>query len=146
MPAPEPPRPPESPARAVAVEVLPPVPPPPPWPGPPPVARPTATGLPPVHPIAALLLLVVDNLWNLADWTIIGWVVTVPLSFLSVAVPTFVLQKQRLKQSTGKALGWAALLGCIAAVPFSVGGTTIGGLLLAWLGIRRLTDKPIPPL
>ncbi len=140
MPVPEPPRFPHPPARSVEVELLPPG----PLPPPPPLPRTTASG-PPVHPIAALLLLVVDNLWNLADWTVLGWVFTIPLSFLSVAVPTFILQKQRLQQSTGKALGWAVLLGGIAAVPFSVGGTTIGALLLAWLGISRLSDKPAPP-
>jgi len=144
MPASEPPRFSDPPARPVEVELMPPPPPPPPWAGPAPAARQTAAGVPPVHPIAALLLLVVDNLWNLADWTVIGWFFTIPLSFLSVAVPTFILQKKLLRQTTGKAFGWAFLLGAIAAVPFSVGGTTIGAFLLAWLGIRRLSDKPAP--
>ena len=131
-------------SREVAVEVLPPGPlpvaPPPPPPPVPPAAR--AAAGPAVHPIAALLLLLVDNLWNLADWTILGWVLTVPLSFLSVAVPTFALQHWGLRQRVGQALGWSLLLGGIAAVPFSVGGTTIGAILLAWLGISRLSSGP----
>jgi hypothetical protein len=104
-------------------------------------ARP-ASAKPPVHPLAALILLVVDNLWNVADWAVVTWVVTIPAAFLSVFVPTLILHRRSLGQSPARALGWAALLGAIAAVPFSVGGTAIGAGLLAWLGIQRLGNKP----
>lgn len=144
MPATAPPPIVDSTARPIEVEVLPPPPPPPPVGGAAATGSSTATSNPPpVHPIAALLLLVVDNLWNLADWTVIGWFFTVPLSFMSVALPTFLLQRQRLGQGVGKAMGWSLLLGAIAAVPFSVAGTTVGAVLLAWLGIRRLSDKTL---
>jgi hypothetical protein len=135
---------PNLPARAVEVEVLPPPPPPPPRDGTASAAPPTATAGTPIHPIAAVLLLVVDNLWNLADWTVLGWFFTVPLSFLCVALPTFILQRKRLGQGVGKSLGWSLLLGGIAAVPFSVAGTTVGAVLLAWLGIRRLSMPSLP--
>lgn len=95
----------------------------------------------PVHPLAAVTLLVVDNLWNVADWAVITWVATVPLAFVSVFVPTFFLHRSKLGQSPGKALAWAALLGGIAAVPFSVAGTATGALLLAWLGINQLSSR-----
>jgi hypothetical protein len=97
----------------------------------------------PVHPLAALVLLVVDNLWNLADWAVVSWIVTVPAAFVSVFVPTLILHRRGLRQSPARALGWAVLLGGIAAVPFSVGGTAIGAGLLAWLGIQRLASKPV---
>lgn len=97
---------------------------------------------PPVHPLAALILLVVDNLWNLAEWAVVTWVVTIPAAFLSVFVPTLILHRRSLGQSKARALGWATLLGLIAAVPFSVGGTAIGAALLAWLGIQRLGRQP----
>jgi hypothetical protein len=96
----------------------------------------------PVHPLAALILLVVDNLWNVADWAVVTWVVTIPAAFLSVFVPTLILHRHSLGQPRAKALGWATLLGAIAAVPFSVGGTAIGAGLLAWLGIQRLGNRP----
>jgi hypothetical protein len=99
---------------------------------------------PPVHPLAAITLLIVDNLWNLADWAVISWVVTIPLAFWSVFLPTFFLHRLKLGQSRAKAFGWAALLGGIAAVPFSVAGTAIGALLLAWLGINHLSARPKP--
>jgi hypothetical protein len=103
------------------------------------------TGAPsPVHPLAAVTLLVVDNLWNVADWAVITWVATIPLAFISVFVPTFYLHRSKLEQSPGKAFLWAAFLGGIAAVPFSVAGTATGALLLAWLGISRLSSQPKP--
>lgn len=97
---------------------------------------------PPVHPLAALILLAVDNLWNLAEWAVVTWAVTIPAAFLTVFVPTLILHRRHLGQSKARALGWATLLGVIAAVPFSVGGTAIGAALLAWLGIQRLGRQP----
>lgn len=110
--------------------------------GPPPGrSRPTAQQ-PPVHPLAALILLAVDNLWSLAEWAVVSWAITVPTAFLAVFVPTLLLHRRSLGQSKAKALAWATLLGGIAAVPFSVGGTALGAGLLAWLGIRRLGQPP----
>lgn len=97
---------------------------------------------PPVHPLAAVILLVVDNLWNLTEWAVVTWAVTIPAAFLSVFVPTLILHRRSLGQPRAKALGWATLLGAIAAVPFSVGGTAIGAALLAWLGIQRWGGRP----
>lgn len=90
----------------------------------------------PFHPMAATLLLVVDNLWNLADWAIIDWIVTIPLSFLSVAIPTFVIQRKRQGDSAGVAFAKALFLGVIAAVPTSITGTPVGLALLTWAGIN----------
>ena len=103
-------------------------------------ARP-AGAKPPVHPLAALILLAVDNLWSLAEWAVVSWAVTIPAAFVLVFVPTYFLHRRGLGQSRARALGWAALLGGIAAVPFSVGGTAIGAGLLAWLGITRLAGR-----
>jgi hypothetical protein len=104
---------------------------------PPPASEPL-----PIHPLAAVLLLAVDNLWNLADWAVVTWILTIPLAFASVFFPTLYLHRRKLGQSRGKALAWATFLGAIAAVPFSVAGTATGALLLAWLGINRLTAGP----
>jgi hypothetical protein len=93
-------------------------------------------GRAPFHAQAAVLLLVVDNLWNLADWMVISLVITVPLCFLSVAVPTFFIQRRKHGDSLGKAALKAIFLGAVAAVPFSVTGTPVGLALLAWAGIK----------
>lgn len=90
------------------------------------------------HPLAATLLLAVDNLWLLADWAVLTWIVTIPLSFLTVAVPTFVVQRRNNGDTVGRALLKAIFLGAVAAVPTSVTGTPVGLALLAWAGIRRM--------
>jgi hypothetical protein len=108
------------------------------------VVRPTridpnpSTSRVPIHPLAALVLLGVDNLWNLAEWAVVDWIITIPLSFFMVAVPTFCLQKFLRRDGVGRAMAFSLLLGVIAAIPFSVFGTPVGLALLAWMGIDRL--------
>ena len=123
----------EAPAREVAVEVLPPQ-----RAGP---APPLLMETPPIHALSALILVAVDNLWNLADWMVIDWVVTIPLSFVTVAVPVFLIQKFLKKDSVGRALSFAALLGALAAVPTSITGTPVGLALLAWTGLGKLFGR-----
>lgn len=86
-------------------------------------------------------MLAVDNLWNLADWAVIGWIVTIPLSFLTVFVPVFLLQKTLKRDSTGRAMAFAFLLGVLAAIPTSITGTPVGLGLLAWTGLSRLLGR-----
>jgi hypothetical protein len=107
------------------------------------IEEPRSMGGPPVHPLAAVLLLLVDNLWNLADWTIIDWVVSIPLSFVMVFFPTLIIQRRLMKDRWLRAFGFAALLGVIAAVPTSVTGTPVGLAILAWTGISKLIGKPL---
>jgi hypothetical protein len=92
----------------------------------------------PIHPVAAAVLLVVDNLWNFADWAVLTWVVTIPLGFLSVFLPTLVLQRVSRRDPWSRALGKALLLGVVAAVPTSITGTPLGMALLAWAGVEKL--------
>ena len=98
----------------------------------------------PVHPLAAILLIAVDNLWMLEEWAVVTWLVTIPLSFVSVAMPTFFIQKLVNKDRFARAFGLSLLLGTIAAVPTSVTGTPVGLALLAWAGLDRLLGKPAP--
>ena len=99
---------------------------------------------PPIHPLAAVLLITVDNLWNFADWAVVSWVVTVPLGFLSVFFPTLLIQRFLKRDSMGKAFSYALLLGAVAAIPTSVTGTPVGVALLAWTGISKLIGKQQP--
>ena len=91
----------------------------------------------PVHPLAAGLLVAVDNLWNLADWAVITWWVTVPLGFLSVFVPTVWVQRRLRRDGWSAALAKALDLGLVAAIPTSLTGTPVGMALLAWAGVDR---------
>ncbi len=99
----------------------------------------------PVHPLAALLLLVVDNLWNLGDWAVFAWIVIIPLSFLSVFFPGLLLQRYANRDTWGGAFGKGMLLGVLAAVPTSIAGTPIGVAFLTWAGVDkwRSRDKGI---
>lgn len=102
-----------------------------------------SVGGPPIHPLSALLLLVFDNLWTVPEFIVMNWTVTLPLSFISVFVPTFVIQKTLKKDRFGRALAYALLLGVLAAVPTSLTGTPIGLAILAWTGISKLMGRPL---
>jgi hypothetical protein len=104
----------------------------------------SAVGGPPVHSLAALLLLVVDNLWTVPEFLVIDWAITIPLCFLSVTVPVFLIQRHLKKDGVRRAVGLALLLGIVAAVPTSVTGTPVGLAILAWTGIHRLLGRPQP--
>jgi hypothetical protein len=95
----------------------------------------------PVHPTAALLLVAVDSLWNLADWTVVSWAVTVPCSFATVFLPTLMIQRLLKRDGWGRALLYAVLLGGLAAIPTSIFGTPVGLALLAWTGLDRLLGR-----
>lgn len=102
-----------------------------------------SVGGPPIHPLSALLLLVFDNLWTVPEFIVMNWTVTLPLSFISVFVPTFVIQKTLKKDGFGRALAYALLLGVLAAVPTSLTGTPVGLAILAWTGISKLMGRPL---
>jgi len=92
---------------------------------------------PPIHPGSAGLLVAVDNLWNLADWAVLTWWLTVPMAFLSVFVPTLWMQRRLRRDRWAVALAKALALGLVAAIPTSLTGTPVGMALLAWAGVDR---------
>jgi hypothetical protein len=117
----------------IPIEVLPPDP-----HGEPFAARPAGDTSIPFHPLAVTLMIVVDSLWNLADWAVVGWMLTIPLSFMTVFWPALFIQRLVRRDGWGAAFAKALFLGVVAAVPTSVTGTPIGLALLAWAGIRKL--------
>ena len=104
-----------------------------------PPARPA--GRAPFHPLAATLLIVIDNLWMLEEWTVLALIFTIPLSFLTVFAPTLWIQRHKQGDGWGKAILKALFLGVVAAVPFSVTGTPVGLALLAWAGWKHPWKK-----
>ncbi|MFO1458601.1 MAG: hypothetical protein U1G08_04265 [Verrucomicrobiota bacterium] len=115
----------------VIPEVLPPEPPTPP--GPPPAPPQRAV----VEPLAALALIVVDNLWLVPEFAVVDWPITIPACFLMVFGITFLIQRRRAGDRRRVALLKALILAAVAAVPWSVTGTPVGLALLAWAGIRH---------
>jgi hypothetical protein len=91
-----------------------------------------------IHPLSAVLMVAIDNLWLLADWAALLWMVTIPLSFVAVMIPTYLIQKHVRGDSTGRALAVSSLLGVLAAIPTPITGTTAGFIVLGYAGFRWL--------
>ena len=89
-----------------------------------------------IHPVSALILIAVDNLWTIGDWVAALWLVTIPLSFLAVCVPVFFVQKFLHGDNAGKSLALAMFLGILAAVPTPIAGTTAGVIVLGLAGLN----------
>jgi len=90
------------------------------------------------HPLSALALVIVDNLWNLPEFAAPALVVfTVPMAFITVFLAVFLAQRRRNHDTRGSALWKALFLGLLAAIPTSITGTPVGLALLAWAGIRH---------
>jgi hypothetical protein len=127
----------EVPVNEVPLEVLPPEPVPPASPA-------AATEGPPIHALSALILVAVDSLWAVFDWLPPVWIVAIPACFGAVFVPTFLIQKHLKKDSNGRALTFAAVLGVLAGIPTFVTGTPVGLGLLAWTGLGKLLGRSPP--
>ena len=94
-----------------------------------------------IHPWSAVVLVVVDSLWTLAEWVVLLWAVTIPLSFLAVAIPTYLIQRFWSGDAPGRALAVSSLLGVLAAVPTPITGTAAGALFLGLAGVRSLKGR-----
>ena len=99
---------------------------------------------PPVHPLSAVVLVAVDNLWNFADWAVATWWFTIPAAFLTVSVPTWLVQRFVKGDPPHRARRLALLLGALAAIPTSIFGTPLGLAFLAWSGLNRLFGPTLP--
>ncbi len=120
------------PAKMVSVEVLPPL-----------VASEhthRAEG-PPIHALSALVLAAVDSLWAIFEWAPPLWLIAIPLCFIAVFVPSFLIQRYLKQDGTGRAAAFATLLAVLAAIPLPVMGTAAGLSLLAWTGLGKLIGR-----
>lgn len=125
-------------AKTVPVQVL------PPEPAAAASAR-SSKGLgPPIHALSALILAAVDSLWAIFLWEPPVWIIAIPLCFLAVFVPVFLIQKHLKNDSTGRALAFATLFGVLAGLPTPITGTIIGSGLLAWTGLGKLLGRSSP--
>ena len=102
----------------------------------------------PIHPYSALTTIVLDNLFgapemleSLAPPLLLLSSVTVGL-INTVAVTC--VQRFLAKDEWGASIAKGLVMGIIAGVPYSVGGTAVGGLLLAWAGLHEWLKLPAP--
>lgn len=105
------------------------------------IASPAKSAGPVIHPLSAILLIAIDNLWNLADWAALLWIVTIPLCFVVTFIPVFFIQRYVSHDPTGRAMAVALLLAVLAAVPTSVTGTLVGAVVLGFAGLKFLRSK-----
>ena len=97
----------------------------------------------PVHPLAALATIVLDNVFGVIELvdplTIILTSVTVGVLG---TVTTTLVQRYLAKDSWGAAIAKGLVMGVVAGVPFQVTGTAAGGFLLAWAGMHEWIKLP----
>jgi hypothetical protein len=102
----------------------------------------------PVHPLSAILTIILDYIWTLeevsADITIVG-IALEPFLIVSIAlidfIGVFLVQKFIAHDSTGASAAKAFFMAIIAGVPFPVTSTVFGGVLLTWAGASFVSGK-----
>ena len=97
----------------------------------------------PVHPLAALTTIVLDNVFGvieIADLLLllftgltVGTICTVTVAFV---------QRYMAKDEWGPSIAKGLVMGVIAGVPYQVSGTAAGGLFLAWAGMHEWIKLP----
>jgi hypothetical protein len=97
----------------------------------------------PVHPMAALVTVVLDNIFGVVE---LVDPLAIVLTSVSVgilgAVSTSFIQRYLAKDEWGPAIAKGLVMGIIAGVPFSVAGTAVGVPLLAWAGLHEWLILP----
>ena len=97
----------------------------------------------PIHPLAALATLVLDNVFGVFE---IIDPLSLVLTSVSVgvlgAVTTMFVQRYLAKDSWGASVAKGLVMGIIAGVPFQVTGTAVGIPLLAWAGLHEWVKLP----
>jgi hypothetical protein len=99
----------------------------------------------PIHPLAALTVIVLDNVF--------GWVDLLPGAVLGTSLlvgglgflSTLFVQRYLSKDGWGESLAKGLVMGIIAGVPFQVTGTAVGALLLGWAGASAWIKLPVRP-
>ena len=97
----------------------------------------------PVHPLSALVTVLLDNLFDLPE--LAGpevWIFTAPLVGGLCFVTTTMVQRFLAKDEWGPAIAKGLVMGVVAGVPYSVTGTAAGGLFLAWAGLHQWVRLP----
>lgn len=97
----------------------------------------------PVHPLAALATIVLDNVFGVFE---IVDPLALVLTSVSVGilgtVTTTLVQRYLAKDGWGPSIAKGFVMGILAGVPFQVTGTAIGIPLLAWAGLHELIKLP----
>jgi len=97
----------------------------------------------PVHPLAALTTIVLDNVFGVVE--LVDPLAVVLTSFTVGAagfLSTMFVQRYMAKDEWGPAIAKGLVMGIIAGVPFQVTGTAAGAVLLGWAGLHQWIKLP----
>ena len=98
----------------------------------------------PIHPLAALSTIVLDNVFGVFEITDPFILVLTSLGVGTLnTVTTMLLQRYLAKDGWGASIAKGLVMGIIAGVPFQVTGTAVGIPLLAWAGLHELIKLPL---
>jgi hypothetical protein len=98
---------------------------------------------PPIHPLAALVTIVLDGVFGVIEIfdPLILLFTSLGLGFLGFLSTTFV-QRFLANDSWGAAVAKGMAMGIVAGVPYPVTGTAVGVPLLAWSGLHQWLKLP----
>jgi hypothetical protein len=97
----------------------------------------------PIHPLAALVTVVLDNVFGAIEIITPIFIVLTSLAIFALgSVTTLFIQRYMARDSWGVAIAKGLAMGVIAGVPFSVTGTVLGVPLLVWAGLHEWVKLP----
>jgi len=98
----------------------------------------------PIHPLAAITTLVLDNVFGVVEIADPFLLVVTSITVGVVgAVTTMFVQRYLAKDTWGASIAKGLVMGVIAGVPYQVAGTAVGIPLLTWAGLHEwLKLKP----
>jgi hypothetical protein len=98
----------------------------------------------PIHPLAALVTLVLDNVFGVFELVDpLALILTSVSVGVLGALTTTLVQHYLAKDDWGPAVAKGLVMGIFAGVPFQVAGTAVGIPLLAWAGLHELIKLPL---
>jgi hypothetical protein len=97
----------------------------------------------PVHPLAALTTIVLDNVFGVVELVDPFAIVLTSLAVGTVGfLSTTLVQRFLAREEWGPSIAKGLVMGVIAGVPFQVTGTAAGAVLLGWAGLHQWIKLP----
>ena len=110
---------------------------------------------PPIHPLSAFVTVVLDGLWFILEVGATISVAALPallpiigIAGLSGFIAVSLIQHFVARDDWGASVAKGLAMGIVAAVPYPVLGTVLGGVLLGWAGaqgVESIVRKLLPP-
>ncbi|HMR67287.1 MAG TPA: hypothetical protein PKE64_25020 [Anaerolineae bacterium] len=99
----------------------------------------------PYHPLSSLIIIILDNIWSFGEITATATVIGLPIILLlavaagvSCGVSVTLNQRYLAHEMWGAAIAKGVTAGIIAAIPYSITGTSVGAVMLAWAGLYNV--------